>query len=211
MGQKVHPIGFRLGYTKTWSSIWFRQKGYAQWLHEDLKLKKFIKTKLMKASVADIIIERQGNQLKIQVFTAKPGLVIGKKGKEAEKLKQELTKLAGLAVNLKIQEIRKPNASAQLVAETVSNKLLRRISFRRAMKAAVRDSLNEKDGKVKGIKIRCAGRLGGAEMARCEWYREGRVPLQTLRANIDYGFATARTTYGAVGVKVWIYKGDILK
>ena len=207
MGQKVHPIGFRLGYTKTWNSNWFREKGYSEWLHEDLKLKKYLKQRLYRTGVARIVLERQVNVLKVHIYTARPGIVIGKKGMEAERLKKDIARMTGNEIDLKIQEVRKPETNAQLVAENIAMQLERRISFRRAMKKAVGTA--QRFG-VKGIKVMCAGRLGGAEMSRREWYREGRVPLQTLRADIDYGFATARTTYGAIGVKTWIYNGDIL-
>jgi small subunit ribosomal protein S3 len=207
LGQKVHPTGFRLGYTKTWNSNWFREKGYSEWLHEDLHLKKYLKERLYRTGVAKILVERQANVVKVHVHTARPGIVIGKKGQEAEKLKKDLQKLAGTEVDLKIQEVRKPEINAQLVAENIAMQLERRIGFRRAMKKAVSTGLRFG---AKGIKVMVAGRLGGAEMSRTEWYREGRVPLQTLRADIEYGFATARTTYGAIGVKTWIYHGDIL-
>jgi small subunit ribosomal protein S3 len=207
VGQKVHPIGFRLGYTKGWNSNWFREKGYSEWLHEDLKLKKYLKQRLYRTGVARIVLERQVNVLKVHIYTARPGIVIGKKGMEAERLKKDIARMTGNEIDLKIQEVRKPETNAQLVAENIAMQLERRISFRRAMKKAVGTA--QRFG-VKGIKVMCAGRLGGAEMSRREWYREGRVPLQTLRADIDYGFATARTTYGAIGVKTWIYHGDIL-
>ena len=207
MGQKVHPTGFRLGYTKSWNSNWFRERGYAEWLHEDLKLKKWLKERLYRTGVARVVLERQANVLKVHIHTARPGIVIGKKGQEAEKLKKDIAKMMGAEVDLKIQEVRKPETNAQLVAENIAMQLERRVSFRRAMKKAVGTALRFG---AKGIKVMCAGRLGGAEMSRTEWYREGRVPLQTLRADVDFGYAVARTTYGAIGVKTWVYHGDIL-
>ena len=207
MGQKVHPTGFRLGYTKTWNSNWFREKGYSEWLHEDLKLKKYLKQRLYRTGVARIVVERQANVLKVHIHTARPGIVIGKKGQEAERLKKDIARRTGAEVDLKIQEVRKPETNAQLVAENIAMQLERRVSFRRAMKRSVGTALRFG---VKGIKVMCAGRLGGAEMSRTEWYREGRVPLQTLRADVEYGFATAKTTYGTIGVKTWVYHGEIL-
>jgi small subunit ribosomal protein S3 len=207
VGQKVHPTGFRLGYTKTWNSNWFREKGYSEWLHEDLKLKKYLKERLYRTGIARIVIERQANVLKVHIHTARPGIVIGKKGQEAERLKKDIARRTGAEVDLKIQEVRKPETNAQLVAENIAMQLERRVSFRRAMKRSVGTALRFG---VKGIKVMCAGRLGGAEMSRTEWYREGRVPLQTLRADVEYGFATARTTYGTIGVKTWVYHGEIL-
>lgn len=207
MGQKVHPVGFRLGIIRTWESKWFAQKNYAQLLHEDIKLRKYLKKRLYHAGISKIEIERAASKAKINIFAARPGIIIGKKGSEVEALKQELAKLTDKEVFINIQEVRKPEIDAQLVAENVSLQLERRVAFRRAMKKAVTQSL--KFG-AKGIKIECSGRLGGAEMSRREWYREGRVPLHTLRADIDYGFAEAMTTYGIIGVKVLIFKGEIL-
>ncbi len=207
MGQKVHPIGFRLGIIKTWNSKWYQDKNYATWLHDDVRLRRFLKEKLFHAGVSQIEIERAAGKVRINIHTARPGIVIGKRGQGAEQLKADVQKLSGDEIFLNIIEVRKAETNAQLVAENVATQLERRVSFRRAMKKAVSTSM--KFG-CKGIKIRCAGRLGGAEMARTEWYREGRVPLQTLRADIDFGLATARTTYGAIGVKVWIYNGDVL-
>lgn len=207
MGQKVNPIGFRLGVIKTWDSKWYAQAGYSKILHEDLKLKNFLKKRLYHSGVSKIEIERAANKAKINIYTARPGLIIGKKGSEVETLKKELTKLTDKEVYLNIQEVRKPELDAQLVAENVALQLERRIAFRRAMKKSVSSAL--KFG-AKGIRITCSGRLGGAEMSRTEWYREGRVPLHTLRADIDYGFAEAKTTYGIIGVKVLIFKGEIL-
>ena len=207
MGQKVNPIGFRLGITRTWDSRWYAEAEYAKLLHEDIKLRAFLKKRLYNSGVSKIEIERAANKAKINIYTARPGLIIGKKGSEVESLKKELAKLTDKDVFLNIQEVRKPELDAQLVAENVALQLERRIAFRRAMKKSVTSSL--KFG-AKGIKITCSGRLGGAEMSRTEWYREGRVPLHTLRADIDYGFAEAKTTYGIIGVKVLIYKGDVI-
>ena len=207
MGQKVHPTGFRLGVIKTWDSKWYEEKNYAKWLHEDFKLRKYIKKDLYNAGIAKVEIERAANNIRINVHTARPGLVIGKKGKGVEELKLKIQKLTENEVFLNIQEVRKAEINAQLVSENVALQLERRVAFRRAMKKSVSTAM--KFG-AKGIKIRCAGRLGGAEMARQEWYREGRVPLHTLRADIDYGYAIARTTYGAIGIKVWIFKGEVI-
>ena len=198
MGQKVHPIGFRLGIIRTWESNWYAEKDYAQLLHEDLKLRDYLKERLHHAGISKVEIERAAGKAKIN---------IGKKGSEVEALKKELAKLTDKEVFINIQEVRKPEIDAQLVAENVALQLVRRVAFRRAMKKAVTQSL--KFG-AQGIKIECSGRLGGAEMSRREWYREGRVPLHTLRADIDYGFAEAKTTYGIIGVKVLIFKGEIL-
>lgn len=207
MGQKVNPIGFRLGIIKTWDSRWYAKADYAKLLHEDLKLRAFLKKRLYNSGVSKIEIERAANKAKINIFTARPGLIIGKKGSEVETLKKELAKLTDKEIYLNIQEVRKPELDAQLVAENVALQLERRIAFRRAMKKSVTSAL--KFG-AKGIRITCAGRLGGAEMSRTEWYREGRVPLHTLRADIDYGVAEAKTTYGIIGIKVLIFKGEIL-
>lgn len=207
MGQKVNPIGFRLGVIKTWESRWYAKADFASLLHEDLKLRDFLKKRLYHSGVSKIEIERAANKAKINIFTARPGLIIGKKGSEVETLKKELAKLTDKEVFLNIQEIRKPELDAQLVAENVALQLERRVAFRRAMKKSVTTAL--KFG-AKGIRITCSGRLGGAEMSRTEWYREGRVPLHTLRADIDYGFAEAKTTYGIIGVKVLIFKGEVL-
>jgi small subunit ribosomal protein S3 len=207
LGQKVNPIGFRLGVIKTWESRWYAKADYATLLHEDLKLRDFLKKRLYHSGVSKIEIERAANKAKINIYTARPGLIIGKKGSEVETLKKELAKLTDKEVFLNIQEIRKPELDAQLVAENVALQLERRVAFRRAMKKSVTTAL--KFG-AKGIRITCSGRLGGAEMSRTEWYREGRVPLHTLRADIDYGFAEAKTTYGIIGVKVLIFKGEVL-
>lgn len=207
MGQKINPIGFRLGVIKTWDSKWYSEADYAKLLHEDLKLRDFLKKRLYHSGVAKIEIERAANKAKINIYTARPGLIIGKKGSEVETLKKDLAKLTDKEIYLNIQEVRKPELDAQLVAENVSLQLERRVAFRRAMKKSVTTAL--KFG-AKGIRITCSGRLGGAEMSRTEWYREGRVPLHTLRADIDYGFSEANTTYGIIGVKVLIFKGEIL-
>lgn len=208
MGQKVNPIGLRLGIVKTWESRWFGGKNYADYILEDHKLRTYIKKKLYHAGVSRIEIERSARRIRLRIYTARPGIVIGKKGSEISQLKKELEKLTKHEVLIDIQEIRKPEIDAQLVAENVGLQIVRRVAFRRAMKRAVSSAM--RFGAI-GIRIACAGRLGGAEMARREWYREGRVPLHTLRADIDYGFSEARTTYGIIGVKVFIFKGEILK
>lgn len=207
MGQKVNPIGFRLGVIKTWDSKWYAEADYAKNLHEDLKIRQFLKKRLYSSGISKIEIERAANKTKINIHAARPGLIIGKKGAEVELLKKDLAKITAKEVYINIIEVRKPELDAQLVAENVALQLERRIAFRRAMKKSVTASL--KFG-AKGIRITCSGRLGGAEMSRTEWYREGRVPLHTLRADIDYGFAEAKTTYGIIGVKVLIFKGEIL-
>jgi len=208
LGQKVHPIGFRLGIIKTWDSKWYAEADYAKLLHEDVKLRNYLKKRLYHAGISKIEMERAANKAKINIFAARPGIIIGKKGSEVEALKKELAKLTDKEVFINIQEVRKPEVDAQLVAENVALQLERRVAFRRAMKKSV--SMALKFG-AQGIKINCSGRLGGAEMSRTEWYREGRVPLHTLRADIDYGFAEAKTTYGIIGVKVLIFKGEVLK
>jgi len=208
LGQKVHPIGFRLGVIRTWESKWYAEKNYSELLHEDIKLRNYLKKRLYHAGISKIEIERAASKAKINISAARPGIIIGKKGSEVEALKQELAKLTDKEVFINILEVRKPEIDAQLVAENVALQLERRVAFRRAMKKAVTQSL--KFG-AQGIKIECSGRLGGAEMSRREWYREGRVPLHTLRADIDYGIAEAKTTYGIIGVKVLIFKGEILR
>jgi small subunit ribosomal protein S3 len=207
MGQKTHPIGFRLGVVRGWTSRWYADKDFAAWLHEDVKLKRFVKHKLNHAGVAAVEVERAASKIKINIFTARPGIVIGKRGAGVETLKQEVQALTKSEVFLNIQEVRKAETNAQLVAENVATQLERRVAFRRAMKKAIQTSM--KFG-AKGVRLMCAGRLGGADMSRTEWYHEGRVPLHTLRADIEYGFAEARTTYGAIGVKCWIFKGEVL-
>ena len=207
MGQKVHPIGFRLGTTRTWGSRWFAKKGYANLLHEDAKIRRHIKETLYHAGISRIELERSANRAQITIHTARPGIIIGRKGSEVEKLKNELQARTAKEIHLNIQEVVHPELDAQLVAENVALQLEKRVAFRRAMKKAVQSALRLG---AEGIKIACAGRLAGAEIARREWYRDGRVPLQTLRADIDFGIATARTTYGTIGVKVLIFKGEVL-
>ncbi len=208
MGQKVHPIGFRIGVTRTWDSRWYSDKNYARWLHEDLAIRKLIKDKMGHAGISRVIIERSSTKCTVNVHTARPGIIIGKKGQGAEELKGRIQKLVGSKVYLNIHEVRKAELDAQMVAENVATQFERRVSFRRAMKKSVQTAM--KFG-AKGIRLNAGGRLGGADMGRREWYREGRVPLHTLRADIDYGFAVSRTTYGAIGVQCWIYKGDVLR
>jgi small subunit ribosomal protein S3 len=208
LGQKVNPIGLRLGIVKTWESKWFGGKNYADYVLEDHNLRKFIKNKLYHAGVSRIEIERSSKRVRLRIFTSRPGIVIGKKGTEISQLKKDIEKMTSREVLIDIQEVRKPEIDAQLVAENVALQIERRVAFRRAMKRGVSSAM--RFGAL-GIKIICSGRLGGAEMARTEWYREGRVPLHTLRADIDYGFIQARTTYGVIGVKVFIFKGEILK
>ncbi len=207
MGQKVNPIGIRLGVVKDWTAKWYSgNKHYAENLTSDLRLRRLLKEKLAHAAVSTIVIQRPAQSINITIHTARPGIVIGKKGEDIEKLRQELTRLAGMPVHLNVEEIRKPEIDALLVAENICQQLEKRIMFRRAMKRAVTNALRL--GAL-GVKIMCAGRLNGAEIARTEWYREGRVPLHTLRADIDYGMAEAHTTYGVIGVKVWIFKGEL--
>ena len=208
MGQKVNPVSMRIGIVKTWESRWYADKNYAAFILEDDKIRKFIKQKLNHAGISKVEIERSSKHVRLRIFTARPGIVIGKKGSEIEILKRDLQKVISQEVSIDIQEIRKPEIDAQLVAENVANQLIRRIAFRRAMKRGVSSAMRFG---AKGVKIICSGRLGGAEMARTEWYREGRVPLHTLRADIDYGFTEAKTTYGIIGVKVFIFKGEVLR
>ena len=207
MGQKVHPYGFRLGYNKNWLSRWYSKSNYPKYVYEDKQIRKFVKEKLYHAGISKIEIERAADKVRLIIYTARPGIVIGRKGVEIEKLRQELKKKFNYDIVIEVNEIRRPEIDAQLVAENVALQLERRVAFRRAMKRSI--SLAQKFG-AQGIKISCSGRLAGAEIARTEWQREGRVPLHTLRADIDYGFAIAKTTYGVIGVKVWVYKGDIL-
>ena len=207
MGQKVNPIGLRLGINRTWDSRWFASRDYADLLHEDLRIRKFLFGKLKQAGISRIVIERPAKRARITIYTARPGVVIGKKGQDIEKLRQDLSKRTGVDVHLNIVEIRKPEIDAKLVAESIAQQLERRVAFRRTMKRAVQSAMRLG---AEGIRINCGGRLGGAEIARIEWYREGRVPLHTLRADIDYGEATAQTTYGCCGVKVWVFKGEVL-
>ncbi|MFQ5930515.1 MAG: 30S ribosomal protein S3 [Acidobacteriota bacterium] len=206
MGQKVHPYGFRLGYRVTWKSRWFAKKDYGQLLHEDLKIKRHLKKRFYHAGISHIEIERAANKLTVIVHTSRPGIIIGRKGSEIDRLKTDLQATTGRDVYINIQEVHKPELDAQLVGESIALQLEKRVAFRRAMRRAVDTSLRFG---AKGIRVRCGGRLNGAEIARAEWYLHGRLPLHTLRADIDYGFAEAFTTYGVIGVKVWIYKGDI--
>ena len=208
MGQKVNPIGLRLGIVKTWESRWYAGKNYASYILEDHNLRKFIKERLYHAGISRIEIERSAKRVRLRIFTARPGIVIGKKGAEIELLKRDIEKMVSQEILIDIQEVRKPEIDAQLVAENVALQIVRRVAFRRAMKRAVSSAMRFG---AQGIKIISSGRLGGAEMARTEWYREGRVPLHTLRADIDYGITQAKTTYGVVGIKVFIFKGEILK
>jgi len=207
MGQKINPIGFRLGINRTWDSRWYAEKNYAKLLHEDIRIRDFLRKKLAAAGVSKIVIERPAKKARVTIHTARPGVVIGRKGQDIEKLRREIAAMTSADVHLNIIEIRKPEVDAQLVAENVAQQMERRVSIRRAMKRAVQSAMRMG---AEGIRINCSGRLGGAEIARMQWYREGRVPLHTLRANIDYGEARALTTYGICGVKIWIYKGEIL-
>ncbi len=207
MGQKVNPIGLRLGINRTWDSRWYADGNYADLLHEDLKIRQFLLKKLSQAGVSKVLIERPAKKARVTIHTARPGVVIGKKGVDIENLRREISTMTGSEAHLNIVEIRKPEIDAQLVAENIAQQMERRVSIRRAMKRVVQGAMRMGAG---GIRINCAGRLGGAEIARTQWYREGRVPLHTLRANVDYGEATAHTTYGTCGVKVWIYKGEIM-
>jgi small subunit ribosomal protein S3 len=207
MGQKTHPKGFRLGVIENWDSRWFAKRDYSQMLHEDIRLRNFIKKRLYHAGISKVEIERAANKAKINIYTARPGIVIGKKGAEIEKLKQELTSMTGKEPYINIHEVRRPDLDAQLVSESVALQLERRVAFRRAMKESVARAMRMG---AQGIRIQSSGRLGGAEIARREWYREGRVPLHTLRADVNYGTAEAKTTYGLIGVKVWIFRGEVL-
>jgi small subunit ribosomal protein S3 len=209
VGQKVNPIGLRLGITRSWDSRWYTQESnYADFLHEDLMLRDLIRQRFFHAGIASITVERAGNRCKITIATARPGIIIGPKGAEIDKLRKDLEGRTGKIVSINIEEVKRTEMSAQLVAENVASQLTRRISFRRAMKKTMQATM---DAGAKGIKVACAGRLMGSEMARREWYRKGRVPLHTLRANIDYGFAEASTKFGKIGVKVWIFKGEVFK
>lgn len=208
MGQKVNPIGIRLGIVKTWDSRWYAGKNYAAYILEDFKIRKFLKKRLYHAGISKVEIERSARRVRLRIFTARPGIVIGKKGSEIAQLKKELSGMITEEIQIDIQEVRRPEVDAQLVAENIALQLERRVAFRRAMKRCVTSSMRFG---AKGVKVICSGRLAGAEMARTEWYREGRVPMHTLRADIDYGFIEAKTTYGIIGVKVFIFKGEILK
>ncbi len=207
MGQKVNPVGFRVGITRDWESTWYADKDYKRFLHEDLAIRKFLKKKLFHAGISKVNIERAASKAKVYVHAAKPGIIIGKRASGLDALRSDLQKLTDTEIFLNIIEVRKIETDAQLVAENIAAQLVKRVSFRRAMKKAVHQSLRSG---AKGVKVMCSGRLGGAEMSRREWYREGRVPLHTLRADVDYGFAEAKTTYGVIGVKVWVFKGEII-
>jgi small subunit ribosomal protein S3 len=208
MGQKVNPIGLRLGINRTWDSRWYEDRGYAKLLDQDLKIREYLEKRLSQAGISRIVIERPAKKARITLYTARPGVVIGKKGQEIENLRKELARLCGGEVHLNIVEVRKPELDAKLVAENIAQQLTRRVTFRRAMKRAVQAAMRLG---AQGIRVRSGGRLGGAEIARSEWYREGRVPLHTLRANIDFGHATAHTPYGTCGVKVWVFRGEIME
>ncbi len=207
MGHKTHPIGYRLGYTKTWSSRWYAKKDYSKFLHQDLEVRGVLKARLSHAGVSKVEIERSGSQVRVVIHSARPGIIIGRKGTEVDKLKADLEKRVGQQIYISIKEIKKPEVEAQLVSENIAVQLEKRVAFRRAIKRSVASAMRLG---AQGIKVQCSGRLGGHEIARTEWHREGRVPLHTLRADIDYGFAEAHTTTGRVGVKTWIYKGEIL-
>jgi len=208
VGQKTHPYGFRLGYNTTWHSRWYAEGDYAKLLHADLKLRAELKTRLKHAGVSELAIERAADKLRVSIYTSRPGIIIGRKGAEVDKLRDDLMKQMGREVHINIQEIQRPELDAQLVSESIAGQLERRVSFRRAMKKSMESAFRFG---AKGVKIMVAGRLGGAEIARTEWYQEGRLPLHTLKAEIDYGFSEAHTTYGLIGCKVWVYKGDHLK
>ncbi|MFN7962550.1 MAG: 30S ribosomal protein S3 [Thermoanaerobaculia bacterium] len=208
MGQKTHPYGFRLVYNKTWHSRWFAEGSYSKTLHQDLALRKELKARLQHAGVSEIDIERAADKLRVTIYTSRPGIIIGRKGAEVDKLRDDLMKRVGREVHINIQEIQRPELDAQLVAESIAGQLERRVSFRRAMKKSMESAFRFG---AKGFKVMVSGRLGGNEIARSEWYQEGRLPLHTLKADIDYGFAQAYTTYGVIGCKVWVYKGDLLK
>ena len=208
MGQKVKPIGIRLGVNRTWDSRWYADKTYWKQLHSDLNVRKHIMSKLKQAAISKVVIERPAGRARVTIYAGRPGLIIGKKGQDIEKLREDLSRTMGVELSLNIQEVRKPEIDAKLVAEGIAQQLERRVAFRRAMKRAVQSAMRLG---AAGVRINCAGRLGGAEIARTEWYREGRVPLHTLRADVDYGEAEALTTYGICGIKVWIFKGEIME
>jgi len=208
MGQKVNPIGLRVGINRTWDSRWYAEKEFGNLLHEDIRIREFLEKELVQAGVSRVVIERPAKKCRVTIYSARPGVIIGKKGADIEKLRAKIAKMTKSEVHLNIVEIRKPEIDAKLVAENIGQQLARRVAYRRAMKRAVQSA--QRLG-AEGIRINCAGRLGGAEIARTEWYREGRVPLHTLRANIDYGTARSLTTYGIIGIKVWIYKGEIME
>ena len=208
MGQKTHPYGFRLGYNKTWHSRWYAENNYADTLVEDVKLRKQLKDRLNHAGVSEIDIERSGDRMRLTIYTSRPGIIIGRKGAEVDKLRDDLVKQLKREVHINIQEVQRPELDAQLVAESIAGQLIRRVSFRRAMRKSMESAFRFG---AKGVKIMVSGRLGGHEIARTEWYQEGRLPLHTLKADIDYGLAEARTSYGVIGVKVWVYRGDLLR
>ena len=208
MGQKIKPIGLRLGINRTWDSRWYADRNYSELLHEDIELRGYLMDKLKAAAISRVVIERPAGRARISIYAGRPGLIIGKKGQDIEDLRKNLSKRAGIEVSLNIIEVRKPEIDAKLIAESIAQQLERRVAFRRAMKRAVQSAMRL--GAL-GVRINCAGRLGGAEIARTEWYREGRVPLHTLRAEVDYGEGTAHTTYGACGIKVWVFKGEVLE
>ena len=208
MGQKVNPIALRIGYTKNWRSLWFAdKKDFSRNILEDFKIRAYIKEKFIQAAVSLVVIERLAEQIKVKIFSARPGVIIGRRGADIDRLKGDLSKITSKEISIDIQEIKNPSIDAQLISQNVAFQLEKRVAFRRAMKRAIDQA---KSAGAKGIKIRCSGRLGGAEMARTEGYREGKIPLQTLRADIDYGFSEARTTYGIIGIKAWVYKGDVI-
>jgi len=208
LGQKTHPYGFRLGYNKTWHSRWYAENNYADTLIEDVKLRKQLKDRLNHAGVSEIDIERSGDRMRLTIYTSRPGIIIGRKGAEVDKLRDDLVKQLKREVHINIQEVQRPELDAQLVAESIAGQLIRRVSFRRAMRKSMESAFRFG---AKGVKIMVSGRLGGHEIARTEWYQEGRLPLHTLKADIDYGLAEARTSYGVIGVKVWVYRGDLLR
>ncbi|HDP25686.1 MAG TPA: 30S ribosomal protein S3 [Deltaproteobacteria bacterium] len=208
MGQKIHPYGFRLGVTKDWKAKWYSDKGFGKFFVEDRKIRDFITKSLSHAGISNIVIERAANKVKLIIHTGRPGLVIGRKGQGAEQLKNDLARFVDKEIMLEIKEVRRPETDAQIVAEGIASQLQRRVAYRRAMKRSVTQALRMG---AQGIKVACAGRLAGAEIARSEWYREGRVPLHTLRSDVDYGFAEARTVYGVIGVKVWVFHGEVMK
>jgi small subunit ribosomal protein S3 len=208
MGQKIKPIGLRLGINRTWDSRWYADRNYSELLHEDIELRGYLMDKLKVAAISRVVIERPAGRARISIYAGRPGLIIGKKGQDIEDLRKDLAKRAGIEVSLNIIEVRKPEIDAKLIAESIAQQLERRVAFRRAMKRAVQSAMRL--GAL-GVRINCAGRLGGAEIARTEWYREGRVPLHTLRAEVDYGEGTAHTTYGSCGIKVWVFKGEVLE
>ena len=207
MGQKVKPIGLRVGINRTWDSRWYADRNYGELLHKDIELRNHLMEKLKQASISRVVIERPAGRARVTIYAGRPGLIIGKKGQDIEKLRVDLTKRVGTEVSLNIVEVRKPEIDAKLIGENIAQQLERRVGFRRAMKRAVQSAMRLG---AQGVRINCAGRLGGAEIARTEWYREGRVPLHTLRADVDYGEATAQTTYGAIGIKVWVFKGEVI-